>query len=130
MMKCTKKTFKSGVENKYLSDIVISYMKRGHFFLDLIMIIFLIIFIADPYNQIFSIVLFFYSLVMIFMILEDVTTLESEYVLNENFSLYWDLLKIALFNLLFAHFVASILFGMSEIDLDSNWLVVAQINNR
>ena len=105
-------------------------MKSGLFFLDLTMVILMIIFIVEPYNRVSAIILFFYSLVMIVKILDDVATLESDYVRTENFSLYWDLLKIALFNLLFAHFVASVLFGMSEIDVDNNWLVAAEINNR
>ena len=129
-MKCSRVTFKSGVEIKYLQDIVLSYIKSGLFFLDIFFIVMILLFLILPFNQIVGIILFFVTLLtLIISTNNDLTVLESEYVLNDKFKLYWDLVKIALFNLLFAHFVASILFGMSEIDLENNWLTFAGIND-
>ena len=117
-MKCSRVTFKSGVEIKYLTEIVESYLISGLFFLDIFFIVMLILFLILPFNQIVGILLFFVTLItLIVSTNNDLTEFESSYILSDKRKLYWDLIKIAFFNLLFAHFIASILFGMSEIDI-------------
>ena len=91
------------------------------------MIIFLILFVFLGNNQPIAIIIFVYCIVMFVAEGKDFNALEHDYLQSESAHLRWSLIKIAIFNVLFAHFLSSILLAMTAIDVHNNWMTLAGI---
>ncbi len=63
-----------------------------------------------------SVALFIISLIKLFSLYENLRTFEITFINSPKKEQYFNLLKVALFNIFFAHFVASMLLAMSLID--------------
>lgn len=60
-----------------------------------------------------SIALFIVSLLKLFTLYDNLRTFETTYINSFRREQYFNLLKVALFNIFFAHFVCSMLLAMS-----------------
>ena len=60
---------------------------------------------------------------------EKVKILEIVFIENSYNEQYWELVKVFIFNFLFAHFVGLLLVLMSQISSSDNWLINKNLNN-
>lgn len=57
----------------------------------------------------------------------DTIKIQAAYIDNKKTALLWSLAKIILLNVLFAHFMGTIILTMANIDKENNWMVRAGI---
>ena len=123
VVRCIKKSFSGGKDRVYLHEIITKYIKSLRFFPDCISIIFVTVFISYPDEMAVGGVLFFYSIIPIFIANKDFIFLQISYLPTHRYKLAISLFKIVLLNIFFAHFWATILLAMARIDPTDNWLI-------
>lgn len=122
-------TIEDGILLEYLTDILVHYMKSRLIFIDIGYVAINIALLAvNNESQPLSIVLFVISIVKLFSLYENLRMFETTFINSFKKEQYFNLLKVALFNILFAHFVCSMLLAMSLIDSEKNWRVYKAIN--
>ena len=72
-------------------------------------------------------VLFIFSLIRIAISSSNLTLFRTTFINSLKKDQYYKLFQVILFNFIFAHFVASILFAMTMIDENENWMVSKHI---
>lgn len=75
-----------------------------------------------PKSEVVGVIFFIISMIKLPKLSSNFRKIEVYYIDSQKKMQYWSLMKVVLFNIFFAHFVASILLAMSLID-DNNWIV-------
>ncbi len=111
------KTIEDGILLEYLFDIWLSFLKNRTVLIDMAYVAINIALLAVQNDSSpLSVALFIISLVKLFSLYENLRTFEITFINSPKKEQYFNLLKVALFNIFFAHFVASMLLAMSLID--------------
>jgi hypothetical protein len=88
-----------------------------------------IVSLAITNNEWVGIVFFFTSFLKMALISSNLKRLELRFIDSLKKFYIWNLIRIVIFNIIFAHIVASALLGASRINPESNWIQVKLVNN-
>ena len=124
------KTIKDGIFLIYITDIMTSYFLSLFVFVDIAMVILLLATLgtSNDYSGL-GLAIFIVSMIKLVTLYENLRVIETTFVNSFKKEQYWNLIKVILFNIFFAHFLASLLHAMTKIDENDNWLVSNSIQN-
>lgn len=80
-------------------------------------------------NEWVGIVFFFSSFFKLALIRSNLKMLELRFVDSIKKFYIWNLIRIIVFNIIFAHIIASVLLAISRINPDANWIQLKLVNN-
>ncbi len=130
IMNSTMQKVRKGILLIYVGDIFGDYVGSWVFFVDFIYFwIIFMVFVSTLNNAAYitirklSFWLFIWSCVRIVTLNENLTLFRTTFINSYKKDQYYKLLKLMIFNILFAHFVACILLAMAMIDSTQNWMI-------
>jgi hypothetical protein len=69
-----------------------------------------------------GVALFLISILKILTLYENLRVIELNFINSFQKRQFFKLSKVIIFNIFFAHFIASIFFAMSKLDIEKNWI--------
>jgi hypothetical protein len=112
-----------GTQYIYLTDIIRKELQKPRFYVQVSLgiIILLNIGLGNTESEILGIVYFVLCLFKIYNLNFSLFKLEIMLVKNPKRGRYWKLMKVFVFNILFAHFTASIFLAMLKLNDEKSW---------
>lgn len=126
---CIATNYEAGKTYLYLTDIIKKQLIDGHLFLLTFALIMIIVSIIGYQSQTVGIVFFASSILKLFMIRPNIVQLEYVFINSAQRYYIWNLIRILVFNVIFANFVAAFLLSISFINPDDNWISAKLIAN-
>jgi hypothetical protein len=77
----------------------------------------------------FGVSLFLMCLIKLISSFNNFVAFETTFIKGFKNELYWKLIKTIVFNVAFAHFLASMLLAMAKLNEEENWLIAHSIQN-
>lgn len=120
---CTRKTYYKGNTQIFIKDILKAYVHSFRIFADLVVIFLTISFIVCPTCMEIGMLLFVVVILNIILSNPDLIRVSLPLFRSKKQRLIYNALKIFIFNILFAHCLATILLGMLQYDANENWII-------
>jgi hypothetical protein len=113
---------------------MILFVDVAYFFIMIMLFIISKIFINSEHKAVhlieeYSLVLFVCSIIRIIFSSSNLTLFRTTFINSLRKDQYFKLFQVIIFNFIFAHFVASILFAMSKMDTHENWMIAKNIDH-
>lgn len=112
----------------YIIDIFKKELRKGGIFLELFSLTMVILSLILEENQVIGIIFFFSSLIRLISIRSNMRTLEIDFVDSMKKFYVFHLIRVVLFNLIFAHTIAISLLAIAKLDHQNNWIVTCLVS--
>jgi hypothetical protein len=113
----------------YITDIIKKEFKGGDILLHIFSLVMVFISLAYPKDETVGIIFFFSSFLKLVLINSNLKILELRFVDSIKKFYLWNLLRIIIFNIIFAHIISIALLAASKINPETNWVIIKLINN-
>lgn len=113
----------------YITDIIKKEFKGGDILLHIFSLVMVFISLAYPKDETVGIIFFFSSFLKLALIKSNLKILELRFVDSIKKFYIWNLLRIIIFDIIFAHIISTALLAAARINPDANWVTVKLINN-
>lgn len=77
-----------------------------------------------------SVAAFLIAAIKLFKIPINLQVLDMHYINSNRKQMYWNLVKVIIFEVVFMHFIAGLLLAMSAFDNEKNWLIVHGLDDQ
>lgn len=123
IMSLTTQDIDNGVHYEYITDIVKKEVVKGGFIsrIALIVVLINIIYFNGNTSEALGIIFFVLCIIKIYYLTGSLFKVQILLVNTLKKERYWNLAKVLVFNLLYAHFLASIFLAMIRMNTDDNW---------
>jgi hypothetical protein len=125
------KKIKDGITLVYISDIFYDYVRSLVIFIDIayLFMVILLLFDGKAFDNLgnnnfwFGVTLFMLCLIKMISSFPNLSVFEATFIKGFRNDNYWKLAKTVIFNIGFAHFLASMLLAMANASEKQNWLI-------
>jgi hypothetical protein len=113
----------------YITDIIKKELMGGSIFINIFAIVMVAVSLPFHNNETVGIVFFFSTLFKLALIRSNLKILEIMFIDSIKKFYIWNLLRVIIFNIIFAHTIATALLATSRISPESNWIQLKLVNN-